>query len=593
MLNRLLVFLLLILSGVASAADLEVILNNSDPLATLPMEQLEQTLAQVKPLQNQATPGQKHKITLLKMRYLAIKGDYAGAMDLYYALELDSMEPKYQIRAYHLAIQITSITGDYLEAFGYLKKAQQLVVLVDSPDQKYKVLSSAAILLAQAGDLEKAMDMASQALHMAEQGKDKRDLGTAWNTLGDIQVANKLLDEAESSFNKHLTYARETKLVLFQGTALHSLGDIQFARSNYRLAMEQYQAARELLREVDYVEGISEIELGMADIFFIQDDIPSAVALLDPMIPKLEAAKHMPGLKRAYLLMSQISKAGGDTATALSWYEKYAFATEQEEKANKTIALAYQQVEFDSIYQEQRISLLEEKNKRMLIEGKSARQQKALYLLGSIASILISVLLGFWLVRSLREKREFQRLSQLDPLTGLYNHKQTYEMGTAAFVDCRRQQRPFAVAIADIDHFKQVNDSYGHATGDEVIKLLARQMRQHFIGDCIVGRTGGEEFSIFMPGKTIEQAAQLIEEFRQEQHLQNIFDKFISITMSYGLCMARPEHKSLDNVIRDADSALYEAKHSGRNHMVCFEEANGHRREITADREKVVYLEPK
>ena len=379
--------------------------------------------------------------------------------------------------------------------------------------------------------------------------------------------------------------------MLFQGTALHSLGDIQFARGNYRLAMEQYQAARELLWVVDYVEGISEIELGMAEIFFIQDDTPLAIALLDPMIPQLEAAQNMPGLKRAYLLMSRISKAEGDMETALGWYEKYNLAMEREGKANKAIALAHQQVEFDSIYQEQRISLLEEKNKRMLIEGKSARQQIALYLVSSIGSILISLLLGMWLIRSLREKREFKRLSQLDPLTGLFNHKKTYELGGAAFLDCRQQQRPFAVAIGDIDYFKQVNDSFGHAIGDEVLRLLAGQMRVHFNGDCIVGRTGGEEFSIFMPGKTSEQASGLIEEFQKEHHLQTVFDKEVRITMSFGLCMARPEHTSLDKVIADADSAVYEAKRRGRNRMVRFEETGGHVAGIAADREKVIYLE--
>ena len=182
LLGRLLFFVILVVPGAAIAADLEEILNDSDPLATLPMQQLEQALAQVKPLQNQATPGQQHKIALLKMRYLAIKGDYAGAMDLFYALEINSMEPRYRIRAYNLAIQITSLTGDYLEAFEYLKKAQKLLVLVDAPNQKYKVFSSAAALLAEAGDLEKAMDMAVRALYLAQQSNDKRDLGTAWNT---------------------------------------------------------------------------------------------------------------------------------------------------------------------------------------------------------------------------------------------------------------------------------------------------------------------------------------------------------------------------------------------------------------------------
>lgn len=567
---------LCLLSSISLAVDFDSTLKDADPLATLPMEQLEQVLTQVKPLIDQATPEQKNKITLLEIRYLAIKGDYDGAMDLFHGLKMEKMSPDYRLRAHDLAVQINGITGDHIAAFTYLKNAQKLLAWADSAHQKYSVLVVGAQMFARAGDTEKALNMATKALHWAEQGGDKRDLCNAWNVLGDMQLANNLLDEATSSFETNLAYAKETGLVLFQGTALEALGDIEKEQGNFRQALNNYQAARSRLQEADYVEGVSDSELGMAQSYFALEDIPSALALLDPMLPKLEAANRIIGLKQAYLLMSRIAETRGDAESALDWHKKYAISVEQNEKTNKAASIAYHQVEFDTRDKEQRISLLEEQAHRMAIEDQSAKQQKALYLLGFVSVLLVSLLLGLLLSRSLREKHEFRRLSQLDPLTGLYNHKKTYELGLAAFLNCHKNNRPFTVAIADIDFFKRVNDNHGHASGDEVLKALTTHMKQHFTGDCIVGRTGGEEFSLFLPGKTMEQSSALIEEFQQALRPVTIFGNVISITMSFGLAMAKQEHKLLDMVIRNADSALYKAKHNGRNRLVHHKEFENH-----------------
>jgi diguanylate cyclase (GGDEF)-like protein len=345
------------------------------------------------------------------------------------------------------------------------------------------------------------------------------------------------------------------------------------------------------MQSVEYLESVWQIELGLAESYFALQDIPSALALVEPLLPKLILADHLTGKIQVYQLLSKLAHAKGEADAALEWYIKHDFAKEEQAKSNKAITMAYHQVEFDTKVMEHQISLLEEKNRHMITEGKLEKQEKMLFLLSFVAVLITSILLGLLLIRSMRDKREFKRLSQMDPLTGLYNHKRTYELGVELFNSCRRNEIPFAVAIADIDHFKQVNDTYGHATGDEVLKALTKHMNNHFSGNCVVGRTGGEEFSLFMPGKTREEATTWIGEFQQILRLEAFFGKVIEITMSFGLAVAGPEHKLLNSVIRDADTALYRAKNKGRNRLEVHKDPESTVWEITTDEKNVKFLD--
>lgn len=565
---------LLLLPGVTFCTTLEEVLNDSDPLTTLPMQQLERALAQASPLAEQATPEQAVKISLLEMRYLAIKGDYQGAMDRFHWLQQQSPSPEYRLRAYDLAVQINEALREHIAAFTYLNKAQKLLPWTDNPKAKYRILSSAAPLILSAGDIEKAMEVAMQALYWAEQGGDQRDLCTAYSVLGAAQLEKRLLEEAWDSYQKSREYAEKTGLVLFQGVATQALGDIEKARGNYPAAIELYQSARPMLQKADYLLGLDDTELGLIESFHASGDSVSTVHLLDSVRSRLESSKDPNILKRLSLLMSQLEEGRGNISSALEWHKKYVTAYEAHIAHDETVAVAYQKVEFDTEAKEQRISLLEEKNKRLRAEEEVARQRGIIIFIGLGGALIISLLLGLLLIRSLRERREFRRLSRLDPLTGLNNHKTTYELAQDAFLNCQVRKLPFTVVIGDIDYFKRVNDNHGHAAGDEVLKALALHMQDQFTGEAIVGRTGGEEFSFFFSGLDEEEVSNLVEAFQQTLQPVTLYDKLIIVTMSFGLAAMEPEHKLMDTMIRNADSALYEAKRNGRNQLVRHRESD-------------------
>jgi len=123
--------------------------------------------------------------------------------------------------------------------------------------------------------------------------------------------------------------------------------------------------------------------------------------------------------------------------------------------------------------------------------------------------------------------------------------------------------------MLDIDHFKQVNDNYGHPTGDRVIKSVARMLTMRLRKSDLVGRYGGEEFAIILPETSIDKAKSLLDDIRLNfsKIIQQSRDEQFHCTLSAGVTQLAM-NSSLNSMISSADDALYEAKHSGRN-MVC------------------------
>lgn len=173
---------------------------------------------------------------------------------------------------------------------------------------------------------------------------------------------------------------------------------------------------------------------------------------------------------------------------------------------------------------------------------------------------------------ALEEKsRELRRLSITDPLTGLYNR---LKIETAFEYEWQRVQRysePLSIVLLDIDHFKDVNDTFGHHSGDRVLCGIAEVLRQRVRKNDIVGRWGGEEFMLILPHTTLEEAAALAEDLRREIN-QIDFTPVPTQSASFGVASARKDD-DVPKVFQRADRALYRAKDRGRN-MVVTEEEN-------------------
>jgi diguanylate cyclase (GGDEF)-like protein len=175
------------------------------------------------------------------------------------------------------------------------------------------------------------------------------------------------------------------------------------------------------------------------------------------------------------------------------------------------------------------------------------------------------------LQRSFHLQREYEQAAKTDLLTGVHNRRWMDEMFPRQLARAERAGQPLALLMIDIDHFKRLNDTYGHATGDVVLKAVARLLSDTLRPTDMLVRYGGEEFAAMLPGTTEESAMSAAERVRraieQSQHLPTSGGPPVKVTISIGVAVLRPDEQ-VDGLIERADSALYRAKADGRNRIL-------------------------
>jgi len=218
-------------------------------------------------------------------------------------------------------------------------------------------------------------------------------------------------------------------------------------------------------------------------------------------------------------------------------------------------------------FSEGRFERIEELRKSI----ESSKRKDELYELKVAILKMVENLTGL-IEKTKREKSLYETMALTDPLTGLYNRRMFMELAKKELSRAQRYGEPLSLVLLDIDHFKKINDTYGHDAGDLAIRHVAEILRKNLRSADVVARWGGEEFVILLPKTELEEAVKVAEKLRRlvEGDLLKLPDgKTVRLTFSAGVSTFR-EGESLDQLLKEADEALYEAKRKGRNRVEVF-----------------------
>lgn len=165
---------------------------------------------------------------------------------------------------------------------------------------------------------------------------------------------------------------------------------------------------------------------------------------------------------------------------------------------------------------------------------------------------------------------QMKQLARVDQLTQLLNRRGFAELAALALSRIRGSGAPMAVVLGDIDHFKAINDRFGHHAGDQVLRGFASLLKAMLGKDDLAARIGGEEFVMVFPGRTAEHAVMKVEQLREQFKTQELKmgEQTITPTASFGIAELNAGDASIYDVIKRADEAMYQAKHEGRNRLV-------------------------
>ena len=191
--------------------------------------------------------------------------------------------------------------------------------------------------------------------------------------------------------------------------------------------------------------------------------------------------------------------------------------------------------------------------------------------LGVLVMLPVLATVGFLLMCTERSQEELERTARLDYLTGIFNRRAIEDLASRAISASRRHGIPLAIMIVDVDHFKRINDEYGHDAGDQALIETVRRMRHIMRSEDLVGRLGGEEFVAVMPDIDLGSAHAAAERLRRS------FSDFpmtisgnarpveVTLTVSVGVASLEPHDLLFSHLLRRADRAMYAAKAAGRN----------------------------
>ncbi|MDO6447374.1 diguanylate cyclase [Colwellia sp. 1_MG-2023] len=166
------------------------------------------------------------------------------------------------------------------------------------------------------------------------------------------------------------------------------------------------------------------------------------------------------------------------------------------------------------------------------------------------------------------ENRELKKLAYTDYLTGLFNRRYFFKQAHELFHQASNLNKPLSVISIDIDHFKDINDQYGHSVGDNVLIAVTKMMRPNIRTEDIIARLGGEEFSIILPDTSKQKAKYIADRIRLEQDLSTITVNNLNslkVKISIGVASLNSNDTTFDDILIRSDQALYLSKSKGRN----------------------------
>jgi diguanylate cyclase (GGDEF)-like protein len=536
---------------------------------TAPWRDTQAVLDRIRPELEQVDEPLQARFFYVDARITALSGDFLrGLQTVRRALELE-MSVAHRIHLLRLGANLGVIAREYEQSFGMLSEALELLGREDTPREDYGVYSLASYIYTRVGELDAGIRYGQRAVEDARAYSNARDLCGAEQRLGYAYKIAEDFGSAEQAYRNAIRHCLEANDKLVAGVAEIGLADLYRANGRFDGVEDLFRQGLERLHEVDYPSGLAEGWLYLARLKAGRGAHDELDELLAPAMEQFRREQNWDYLAEAQMLLAQGDRIAGRLDAALDHYDQHINARERFLDSERARRLAFLEVEFDLRHKEQQLALLAEQARVSELQAETRRQQARLTAVGTALALVLVFIMALLLIHATRERRRFQNLSRRDGLTGVLNHTHFFREAERELERCREASESFSLVLADIDHFKQVNDRFGHVAGDAVLRMAASRMRD-WLGDRgLVGRIGGEEFAIAMPRIRPAELVEQLDTLCASLRLIRSGDTEIPVTMSFGIADAVSESGSLAGCRERADAALYRAKNEGRNRIVC------------------------
>ncbi len=428
------------------------------------------------------------------------------------------------------------------------------------------LMFSIAVAYRRVGDFEQAERFFTSAIARMQDKQDWEDLATNYIQLGFLHSESGAPDKAKAAFEQAIDVGTKHHDPFSVNSARLGLAESQINLGDPETALDTLALARTgfLARKDTSNNDMLLILTGQA--LAKQGEHAAALAHYEMALPLVRRNGNDRYLAMIYKLQAASQEAMGHATTALEDYKRY---TDLQMKLQGKMRLEQSRM----LEYEYEIRRRDFENRQLRADAQAKQEQvtalervRHWQALSLVLAALFLALLTSLALRQWNKSRNLRNLAMTDPLTGVASRIGIEHEAEQAIAQAIRTETPLSSLMLDLDRFKAINDRYGHAAGDRVLRAAAETWHAQLRGRDPLGRIGGEEFVVVCPDTSLEQALQVAGRLREATHALRFddIDPELQVTVSIGAATHK-QGETRDDLFARADAALYRAKQRGRD----------------------------
>ena len=552
--------------GVSANPSIEAMLQQADGIRTSDLHGFNRLLDRLDGLAAQATDPQRERLRLLHAYRALMRGDADGAILILEELSATVDDPVTRYRVGALQANTFAINRRFEEGLRVLESLLPASDGVEDVAARHQGLLAAGILYNQVGEFDLGMRSAQRVL---SEGSSGRNLCLARNLVLEARLGEGQRVE-DARIRDAISSCEAESETILAGFANSYLARNRHAAGETGGAIEVLEAYLPKVEDAAYPLLIGEYHSMLAEYRMKQGDIAAAEHHAGRAIEHVTSLTNTLSLVVAFRTLYEAALQQGDHEAALAMYRRYADADGAYLQEVRAREMAYRIVRHEARQQAQQIELLNERNTVLDLQKRVSEQRSQNRGLLILLLALALATIAAWAYRTKRIQMRLRRMTEVDMLTGISNRHHFSEAAHRSLARCLRDDEPVALVMFDLDHFKQVNDRFGHAAGDWALKQVALVCGPLCRPVDSFGRLGGEEFAILLPGLSLRDGIRLAEDARARlEAIDSSGSGFrMRVSASFGVTDTGLSGFEFNRLLSHADRALYRAKRGGRN-QVC------------------------
>lgn len=549
-----------------ASSEIEALMDRAEEVRSSDPRAYRELLDDLNARAGSATVLQKERLEYLNAYALAFSGRHEDAVRRARRVFDDSRDPDLKYRAGALIVNSHASTRNFTEGLRQLNETLELTGKLRDPRNQLYGLWGAAVIYNQIGQYKLGLEYADKLLSI-----DIPERSVCFARHSRLESLQNLgaLPRDDAAITSVIDYCQARGEVAAANFARTTLARKWEADSRRKQAISLLQDHLAEVHATRFPRLIGEVEALLAEMKLRDGDIAAAEAHARQAIALEGSIANSLPMVVAYRTMYEIAMRTNDPRAALDYYRRYSDADRRYLSDINARELAYQIVRQETQQKTQQIELLNRQNQVLQLQQRVDKQsQQNTQLLAAFLGLLLATI-GYWAWKMKRVQGSFRRLAETDMLTGISNRHHFTRKAEEALEFCRRNIEDVGLILFDLDHFKSINDRFGHIVGDFVLIRVAEVCRASCRKNDRFARIGGEEFAILLVGCDLEATARMAQVFcRQIAAIDTSGSGHeFPVTASFGVTTASQSGYELSRMMSHADQMLYRSKNAGRNQV--------------------------